>query len=115
VGFPRLPETFLKAPAESPAQPQSFAGLEADVVLALRVELQGANPVEVHDDGAVDTDEPRSSQLDLELRQGSTKEVFGAADVKTSVVSGGLDPVDICDVDEEHLAAILDDESIHRA
>ena len=75
-----MPETFLKAPAESSAQPQSFAGLQDDLVVAFRVELEGANPVEAHDDGAVDADESRSAQIDLELRQGPAKEVRGAAD-----------------------------------
>jgi len=104
-----LPETFLKALAESSAQPQSFAGLQDDLVVAFRVELEGANPVEVHDDGAVDADESRSAQIDLELRQGPAKEVLGAADVETGVVAGGLDPVDVRDIDEEYLAATLSD------
>src|SRR5215204_5961359 len=96
-----FPETFLKAPAESSAQPQSFAGLQDDLVVAFRVELEGANPVEVHDDGAMDADESRSAQIDLELRQGPAKEVRGAAHVETGVVAGGLDPVDVRDIDEE--------------
>src|SRR5512138_3793307 len=87
--------TLLQPLAKAPAQPQTLAGLEDDLVVARALQLEPANPVEVHDDGPVDADEGPFAEILLELRERAPDDVRRLADVQARVVARGFDPVDV--------------------
>jgi hypothetical protein len=61
-------QTILKALPKASAQPQSRLGPQDDLVLATVLEFQTANSIEVHDDRAVNTNEPFIAQVALQLQ-----------------------------------------------
>src|SRR5262249_9128639 len=95
-----------------PAQAQSHLGLQYDLVLTTGLKLESVNPIEVHDDRAVNTNELFITQVFLELRQRPTQDVRFVAHVQAGVIVRSLDPVDVRDIQEQHLALISDYESL---
>jgi hypothetical protein len=93
------------------AQPQSNVGLQDDFVLATNLKLQPANPIQIHDNGAVDAHEFFVADVALELGKCPPQNVRLSADMQAGVVARSLDPVDIRYIEEQHLTATFDDQS----
>src|SRR5712672_1630435 len=101
----------LQAPAKSAAQSQSRSGLQHHLVFAVVLGFQALDPLEVDDRRTMDAAELLRVELALELDEAAAQHVCSRADVKACVIVGGLDPVDVCDLDEQHLAPVLDDKA----
>src|SRR5258708_1185087 len=66
---------ILKPLPEASAQPQSTLGFQYDLVLASVLEFQPMDPIEVHDDRAVNADKLFVAQVPLKLQQRPTHDV----------------------------------------
>src|SRR5271154_2509084 len=104
-------QTILQTLAKAPAQLQSNIGSQYDLVLASFPEFQPANPLEVHDDRAVDTGELFLAQVFLQFRQRATHDVRIRTDMQAGVIARSLDPVDVRRIQEQHLTPTFDHQS----
>ena len=78
------------------------------------MQLEAADPLEVHDHGAVRAEELVAADIMLELGERAADQVHRIAHVQAGVIIRCLDPVDLGDREEQHPARALDDESLHR-
>jgi hypothetical protein len=69
------------------AQSQSNVGLQDDFVLATNLKLQPANPIQIHDNGAVDAHECFVADVALELGKCPPQNVRLSADMQAGVVA----------------------------
>src|SRR6266702_4698898 len=86
---------------EASAQLQADLGFQYDLVLASVLDYQPMNPIEVHDDRAVNATKPLVAQVLLEFQECPTDDVRVTAHMHAGVISRSLDPVDVRDIHKE--------------
>src|SRR5258708_40354402 len=81
-------------------------------MISPKVRLQLLDPLDVHNHGPMNANEPAWSQMSLQMRHRFTLTMTRLADVDLNVISFGLDPVDVRNVEDRCAASRLDDEAL---
>src|SRR5262252_4858815 len=79
--------------------------LEDEQALSFEQGSKFFNPVQIDDGGTMDAEEHFRRKLLLELANAPAQKVALLSEVKAQVISGCLDPVDVCYLDEEERPA----------
>ena len=83
--------TILQSLAKTSAQPQSNLRIQDDLVVTIVLYFQPTNPIEVHDDRAVNANKLGVTQFPLKLQQRPTHDVRVITHVQAGVIVCGLD------------------------
>jgi hypothetical protein len=105
-------KTALQLLAIAPAQAEFCVVFKEHVVLAILIEGEAPDPIEVDDGRAVDATEEGGIQILLELRDAAAQHVSSLGHVEASVVVGRFDPIDFRGLEEGDLARVFDDEAV---
>ena len=65
------------------------------------LQFQRANAVDIDDGRTVDADKLVRPQLLLKVRQTASDYMGFVADMEAGIIAGGLDPIDVGDIDEQ--------------
>ena len=88
-------------------------GFQNDLVFARGMEFQATHPIQIGDDRTVGADEFFFAEIAFEIGKRAAQDVRLRADVHAGVVAGGLDPVDIRNIQKYQFAAAFDRQALH--
>ena len=84
---------------------------EEHLVVAVLIKREAADAIEVDDGRSVNAAKTGGVEILLEFGDAATQHVGSRACVQTCVIVGGLDPVDLRDVEEGNVSRIFDDQA----
>src|SRR5581483_9523609 len=97
-------EAGLELLAVFAAESKCSVVVEQDGVVAVFVGAETADAIEIDDCGAMDAAEECGVEVLFEIGEAAAEQVRARADVQRGVVVGGLDPVDLREINKGNLS-----------